>query len=146
MDDYFSSRKGGPSVVEDGSCVFDIHELSTHDNETNTTTVDRFPAPQEFGVEVGHTINLKHFEHTYGMAAMDDVVHTYYTVVRLTPHINGLVGVSTRTGTVTIKARLPPRIKIRKQANLELPHILVTEERRSGPSPESLVWHLLRII
>ena len=98
------------SVIEDLSCVFGLVEVRTHDNVTNVTTVDYTPEPQDFGIEVGDRLNLKHFEHTYGMAALDDVVHIFYAVVRLTPHINGLIGVSTRTGTVMEKASLPHEI------------------------------------
>jgi hypothetical protein len=98
------------SVVEDLSCTFDMVEERNYDNVTNITTVEISPELQDYGIEVGNRLNLKHFEHTYGMAAIDDVVHIFYAVVRLTPHINGLIGVSTRTGTVMEKASLPHEI------------------------------------
>ena len=44
------------------------------------------------------------------MAAFDDVNHTYYVTVRLTPHVNGLLEVSSRTGTVVGKCALPYEI------------------------------------
>ena len=49
--------------------------------------------PQGFGIAPGDNLNLKHYEHTYGMAVLDKVNHTYYVTVRLTPHVNGLVEV-----------------------------------------------------
>ena len=98
------------SVVEDLSCSFDLVEVATYDNVTNLTSYEYPPEEQDYGIEVGNNLNLKHFEHTYGMAALDDVVHIFYAVVRLSPHINGLIGVSTRTGTVMEKASLPHEI------------------------------------
>ena len=99
------------SVIEDPSCTFGQVVMSSVIDPADNSTINTYgPAPQQFGIEVGHSLNLKHFEHTYGMAAFDDVNHTYYTVVRLTPHVNGLLEVSSRTGTVVGKCSLPHEI------------------------------------
>jgi hypothetical protein len=98
------------SVIEDPTCTFNMIVTASYTDAGNVTVDELAPQPQAFGIEVGQSLNLKHFEHTYGMAAFDDVNHTYYTVVRLSPHINGLVGVSARTGTIVGKCSLPHEI------------------------------------
>jgi hypothetical protein len=104
------------SVIEDPTCIIEhvvVSSITKPDpaNASLNVTEQFFgPEPQNFGIEVGDLINLKRFEHTYGMAAFDDVNHTYYVTVRLTPHVNGLLEVSSRTGTVVGKCALPYEI------------------------------------
>eukprot|EP01050_Picozoa_sp_SAG11_P000938 SAG11_NODE_35_length_22255_cov_14.517422_2_plen_6902_part_00 len=98
------------SVVEDPTCEFNVTTYFETDNATNITTNWTEIETLDYGIQEGNTLNLKHYEHTYGMAVLDKVNHTYYVTIRLTPHVNGLLEVSTRTGTVRGLTWLPHEI------------------------------------